>query len=312
MRHDPKSNIFEAYLNERVKFDVQAAFLERPSQDGLLRAFAHMSLTCDPRAPTSIDSEVLDTLPPDPKILKLRRQREVLKSKIKADHKTIVRAKGTEIHEKYDRLDVAIRRIEAKRRRVAKKEHRKNYFRNRHTEEIERQLNDLTVSEEEYVEPMVHHQFKERSRLEKILCTFPTNLSEKEILHRRIDAIDNMMRLCCRREVQSRKRRRVINKQGLSVEEEAARPDPFPLLCKETQCPFCIGNESMSYSQRTFSYCRPSKMMDHVERSHLREIQPNQPILCRHPVCKSKGLVLESTMHFKNHVQTVHGISLRA
>ncbi|KAI9781316.1 MAG: hypothetical protein M1839_006109 [Geoglossum umbratile] len=32
MRHDPKSNIFEAYLNERVKFDVQAAFLERPSR----------------------------------------------------------------------------------------------------------------------------------------------------------------------------------------------------------------------------------------------------------------------------------------
>ncbi|KAI9808022.1 MAG: hypothetical protein M1827_007547 [Pycnora praestabilis] len=54
MRHNSNSNIFQAYLNQRVKFDVQAAFLECPSADGLLRAFAHMSLTCDPRAPTSV------------------------------------------------------------------------------------------------------------------------------------------------------------------------------------------------------------------------------------------------------------------
>lgn len=270
-----------------------------------------MSLTCDPRAPTSVDSQILDALPPDPKILKLCRQRKELKLKIKDKHITITQAKGTEIHKEYNPLDAAIRSVEAKRRRAAKKEYRKEYFRKRHTEEIERQLNGL-VSEDEYVEPVVHYQFKERSRLEKLLCTFPTDLSKKEILRCRIEVIDNMTRLCRRREVQSCKNCRVINKQSSPVEEEeATRPDPFPLVCKETQCPFCIGNETMSYSQRTFSYCRPSKMMDHVERSHLREIRPSQPIPCRHPTCKSKGLLLENTMHFKNHVQAVHGISLR-
>ena len=49
MRHETNSNTFnEAYVNERVRFHVQNAFLERPSEDGLLKAFAHMSLTCDP------------------------------------------------------------------------------------------------------------------------------------------------------------------------------------------------------------------------------------------------------------------------
>src|ERR1700745_4056109 len=119
MRHDPKSNIFEAYFNKHVKFDVQAAFLEHLSQDGLLHAFAHMSLACDLRAPTSVDSQMLDDLPPDPKILKLSRKRKELKLKIKDKHITITQAKGTEIHKEYNHLDAAIRHVEAKRRRAA-------------------------------------------------------------------------------------------------------------------------------------------------------------------------------------------------
>ena len=30
IRHNPKSNIFQTYVNERVNFDVQAAFFKRP------------------------------------------------------------------------------------------------------------------------------------------------------------------------------------------------------------------------------------------------------------------------------------------
>ena len=71
MRHDPKSGIFNgAYLNEKVRFDVQSAFLERPSTDGLTRAFTHMGLTCDPRAPKDVPQEVMNALPPT---LNLRR-----------------------------------------------------------------------------------------------------------------------------------------------------------------------------------------------------------------------------------------------
>jgi len=53
----------------------------------------------------------------------------------------------------------------------------------------------------------------------------------------------------------------------------------------------------------------PAKMMDHVE-SHLRK-EPAEIIACRHPVCMAEGLVLNNVMHFKNHVQLVHGITLR-
>ena len=44
------SRTFQEYLIERVRFDVQAAFLERPSRDAIMRITGHMSrsqdLTC--------------------------------------------------------------------------------------------------------------------------------------------------------------------------------------------------------------------------------------------------------------------------
>ena len=57
------------------------------------------------------------------------------------------------------------------------------------------------------------------------------------------------------------------------------------------------------------TFSRPANMMDHVE-SHLRK-EPAETIACHHPVCKAEGLVLNSVMHFKNHVARVHEISLR-
>jgi hypothetical protein len=59
MRHDPRTGVFSgSYLNEKVRFDVQSAFLDLPSMDGLTKAFTYMSLTCDPRAPKHVSQEV--------------------------------------------------------------------------------------------------------------------------------------------------------------------------------------------------------------------------------------------------------------
>ena len=71
MRHNPKSDIFQAYVNEHVNVDGQAAFLERPSKKALIRAFAHMNPACEPRAPTSVNAASLDALPSDRDLQKL-------------------------------------------------------------------------------------------------------------------------------------------------------------------------------------------------------------------------------------------------
>ena len=60
-----------SYLNGKVRFDVQSAFLDWPFMDKLTKAFTYMSFTCDPRAPKHVLQEVLDALPPNPAIVEL-------------------------------------------------------------------------------------------------------------------------------------------------------------------------------------------------------------------------------------------------
>jgi len=76
IRHDPRTGVFSrSYLNKKVRFDVQAAFLDRPFTDGLTKAFTYISLTCDPRAPKDVPKEVMKALPPNLVIVELEKDR---------------------------------------------------------------------------------------------------------------------------------------------------------------------------------------------------------------------------------------------
>ena len=103
MRHEQNSAIFNAaYLNARVRFDIQAAVMERPSVDGLTRAFTHMSITCDPRAPRNVPKHIKDALPRDPKIVKWEKERRTLYAEIRNRYGFLYRATGTEGQETPD------------------------------------------------------------------------------------------------------------------------------------------------------------------------------------------------------------------
>ena len=56
MRHNPFTGVFnEAYNNHAVRFNVQDAYLESDiTDDGLTRAFTHMSIRCNPGAPKEV------------------------------------------------------------------------------------------------------------------------------------------------------------------------------------------------------------------------------------------------------------------
>jgi hypothetical protein len=303
MRHNPNSALFnKAYINEKVKFDVQSAFLERPSAYGLLRSLNHMGLTCDPRAPTFVPDEVLQALPPDPEIVELEQRRELLKG-------GTYRIKGKAEEDEIRSLTTQINNANNRRRNTILEEYRADYFRHRPTQDIEKQ--NRGEAEEEYADPIVQHQIPERTELEKLICRFPKDLTRQEICERRISTVDLMTALSYKREVPRRYQLQLKPRQEPFVKQESPNPQPFPLLCDKTQCPFCIGDEQKTYEERMSCFCRPSKMMDHVERIHLKGVSAEQTISCRHPVCQSNGLVLSNLMHFKNHVQSIHGISLR-
>src|SRR5258706_7686605 len=90
MRHDPFTGVFNgAYLNHSVRFNVQDAFLESDiSDDGLTRAFTHMSIRCNPGAPKEVPKEVMDPLiAADPDIADLERRFKESYTQIKWEYK---------------------------------------------------------------------------------------------------------------------------------------------------------------------------------------------------------------------------------
>ncbi|KAH9204046.1 hypothetical protein DL95DRAFT_529410 [Leptodontidium sp. 2 PMI_412] len=301
MRHNPFTGVFnEAYNNQAVRFNVQDAYLESDiTDDGLTRAFTHMSIRCNPGAPKEVPREVMDRLlAVDPEIAVHERQFKESHTRIKWEYKFINRApkETKETHKKLgQQLKAATKSLEDE----LEAEHRKDYFFYIHNEMMKRQLNrplNGTVVEEG-AEPVIEHQ---------------------------ISAVNLQIALASRKELMTRQPRSAPTcKDPLKEEYPICAPAPtpaldpfppaskFPLVCEKTQCIFCVGNESLSYRQRTRKFRRASHMWDHVENIHLRDVPAEQRIICHHPVCKAEGLILDGVILFKNHVATVHEVHLR-
>ena len=310
MRHDPKWATFnKSYINEKVQFDVQNAVLDEPSEDGLIQFWSHMSLMSDPRASSDmVPDEVWKEMPPDPDIQELELQR----ARLKAGQ---FRMHGRDDEEEIRDLSRQITNMRANRVKKVKLGYRRYYFLNRPTWDIERQFSeDMEAEEEEYVVPAIELHIPERAELAETLVNQPPGLNEKEHLQLCTRSAELMTALSYKRETGKRRHIRQKPQAETDLQKESPGPDPFPLLMSKTQCPRCIGDESQSYKERTFSYCRTAVMNDHFDREHLKmmeELEHDNLIFCDHPKCKEEGVKLKHLDHFRNHVQTIHGIALR-
>ncbi|KAL2263081.1 hypothetical protein VTK26DRAFT_8306 [Humicola hyalothermophila] len=243
MRHDPKWATFNsAYINEKVGFHLQNAFLDEPTEDSLLAMLSHLGLTRDPRASKDmVPDEVWELIPPDPEIEALKAERARLKG-------GRYRVKGLENENKIRELTRLIATKEQQRKSAIRRDYRKHYFYNRPTWDM-----DADRQEEEYVEPAIDLQIPERAQLAEILSNQPDNLSPAELLELRIQAAELMVILCGKRETvkPDRIRRRVQVQADVTAKEKSPMSDPFPLLMDRNQCPYCIGDEMLSYKERT-------------------------------------------------------------
>jgi hypothetical protein len=319
MRHDPKWATFNsAYINEKVEFDLQNAFLDEPQEDALITLFTHISITRDPRASYDmVPEEVRKALPSDPDIVRLETERAKLKG-------GKYRVRGTAQERQVQLLTKEINKRRKQRSKALRQEYRKYYFHHRPTWDIERQLGEGTAEDtaeelEDDIQPPIRLHMPERARLAEILCHQSDNLNAKDLRNLRIEAAELMTILCNKKETAKRK---VIKQTAQSapidvfVKQESPGPDCFPLLMDKTQCPYCIGSDMTSEEERTFRYCRPAVMNNHFDRAHLkalRQAEKENRITCRHPKCQTDGkdLKLESVDHFRSHVQRVHGVWLR-
>ncbi|KAB5514914.1 FluG domain-containing protein [Coniochaeta sp. 2T2.1] len=289
MRHDPKWATFNsAYINAKVKFHLQNAVIHEAHEDALIEMLTHISVTRDPRAGRDIvPDEVWQDMPPDPEIVELEQRREKLKG-------GQYRIRGRDNEQEIRNLTKEIRSKTAQRVKDIMKENRADYFYNRPTWDIERQARGEDGEEEEYAERTIELQIPERAQLAQIFCNQPEDLSHEDLSSLRIPAAELWAALCHKRETVKRDRRRLP--ATVMAKEEPPRPDAFPLLMDGKQCPRCIGDERLSFAERTFKYCQPAVMYDHFDREHLGEMKENEKhnlIFCDHPKCKEEGVKLK-------------------
>ncbi|KAK0707074.1 hypothetical protein B0T26DRAFT_729064 [Lasiosphaeria miniovina] len=302
MRHDPKWATFNnAYINEKVGFHLQNAFLEEPTEDSLLAMLTHIGLTRDPRASKDmVPDDVWELMLPDPQIEALKAERAQLKG---GRH----RIKGSKNEGKIRELTKWIATKEQQRKTTIRREYRKHYFYNRPTWDMD------ADGQEEYVKPAADLQITERAQLAEILYNQPDNLGLAELLELRIRAGELVVILCGKRETARRGRiRRRAQAQADVTVKESPGPDLFPYKINKRQCPRCIGDEMLTYEERTFKYYRLAVMHDHFDRNHAQYLDSVEQISYNHPKCKDEALGFKHLSHYKNHIQKVHGVKLRA
>lgn len=318
MRHDPMTGCLQnAYLNHRVGFNTQDAYLEEePSDDGLTRAFTHMSIRCNPEVPNEIPKSELDRLPADPEIVELSRRVQRMSITIRQEYK-FIRLSPLAVIQEYQQLRRELRNVEKNFIDEMTRVYQEACRRRIHDEELERQLSGMVIDRE--AEPTIEHHLQERTQLQRILCDFNRNLSLQDITDRKVFSINLMVALASRREIRRPIPTLVDDAQDAldsagesdSSSSTVEKREEIRLVLEKTQCIYCIGDEQLSHQDRTRKFSRVSHMMDHVEKVHLRREPARATWVCHHPECKPLGDFLKSLDHFKNHVQRVHGVKLR-
>ena len=162
---------------------------------------------------------------------------------------------------------------------------RKQHFRTADTVTFNSQFSTVraaqTSSEDaQRAKPVLYH-LPERAVVVWLTCQPADGLSDRAKLTRRIRGIEARAALFRRQE--ARRHRRPPS----FMEQQEPDPSPdttdrFPLVCKPTQCTFCLGNVRKLYLERIFEYATRNKIMNEVEK-HLRTFLAQDPVPYPHP-----------------------------
>ncbi len=319
---DHRSDAVRYYLDRKVQFNTQAAFLGRPSDDVVQKLARLMTLTVDCDVPNKLCDEQSRKVANSTRVVQLSRMSKDLTKKLKKKYQFVRRAPPNDpLREKKKDVDAALHREKTNRRNRMLEKARKRHFRHADTATLEAQFADssLAASDEDVKPPApLQYDIPERGEIVQLTCEPIADLPDHEKHARRIKALRARVALCGRQESRRSRpwstqppRKSMTAPKTYPENLEENMKDHYPLVCKPTQCIFCLGDKRKSYEGRTFEYSRPNKMMDEVER-HLKTFASDDPIPCPHPKCKASGLVLPHVRVFKSHTAKVHKILLRA
>ena len=314
-------------MDEEIRFDAQAAFLGRPSDEVVRQLARNMTLTVDLNAPTTLPPELSKKVADSKRLRRLKARDSSLTQQLKEKYKFVHLAPSTDsLLKKKIKIKATMQHVKVYRRNRIFEKARKDYFQNTDLAIFEAQFGDLPNTSRDHgfnSMPSSRYDLAERGELVRLTCHPANQISYQEKHARRLATLHARVALCGRQETRRYQASSLHPSDGLLTpkkledvsEDELAsteKRDPFPMICKSRQCLFCLGNNSKSIIGRLFEFARASKMMDHVENCHLKLIQASDPVVCPHPKCRETGEVLQSVKIFKNHAAKVHGIALRS
>ena len=230
------AGIYQAYINERVQCNVQAAFLGRPSDDALYKAVTHMSRYVDPRAPVLPALTEIDALKVDSEIVHLRELRDQLSREVREESGTIKKAEaeGTKLYQLYKKANDDFRCAKAKSLKNATTYTRQQFFDTIDTIEINKQLDLslLDLNNDDWEPKRVEHDLEERRLVAGLICRSTFDLSEQAKLDHRNQTASAILALCQRREAPRRQKPdRTWGIQRIQDGHEVPKPPPFPESC---------------------------------------------------------------------------------
>jgi len=308
------AGIFQAYINERIQCDVQAAFLGRPSADAIFKSVSHMSRDVDPRAPTKLTNDEVDSLKTHPLIVELRERRDTISREAKRMHGTLKKAEAarSKIFELYKQTTSDLEQAKKRLTREKLQESRAQFFDRIETEDARRQLSllALDLKEEEWKPSQVQYTLTERKHVAELLCEPLPELNPWERVDYRAKTINALVSLCQKKELPQKPRSGRSRDWGILPSPEltpkaSPEPLPAPIMIANNECIFCVCKTGLSRP-----FCRARKAREHVERQHLVFFRQDDLIPCPDPFCRLSGIVLFGHLHFKNHLSKVHGCSL--
>ncbi|KAF8250945.1 hypothetical protein K440DRAFT_113864 [Wilcoxina mikolae CBS 423.85] len=313
MGHSRDDIFLRHYISQTVKVDVQSAFLGCPSRQELLKTAGKLSRWRDSRAPMKLTSEERKSICAHPEVQRLRKLRNAKTAEIRKLHGTVKAAKGTAIHEEYTKLQRALAVEIMNQHELRLQEARDEFFQNISGHEIQLQIStDKTVPSDMDLTTTIEYELEERGQLARLLFEpIPVYKAAKIRADVRRTLVENITKLCNLREsrcadgTDDSALDLSVDHAKVEEKEDCIHIESYPTTLPATQCLFCLADESLSLSARTYSFSRPDSLKRHVQRNHFKCMDANQSFYCPHPTCSQK---LNHRMHFLNHAAQVHNV----
>ncbi|EEH33963.2 hypothetical protein PAAG_05012 [Paracoccidioides lutzii Pb01] len=272
-----RADIFERYyISQKVKRDVESAYLGCPARELVIRAVGMMNLTWDPRVQKDLTDEQKSTIDQHPCLIELGRQKQNLVSDMKCQYGSVPKAQTIQSERRF-------------LRKCARDEIRERFFAQIDTIEIEHQLLGLSLPDDLNVEDADDVRFAsaERACLARSLFQPLSSSVHKtcELHGRRVQVIRDWTALCGLQGVPYKQKASLGDLVTLKGELKPIDVDIFPMICPATQCLFCLGNEQWACNFSPYSFSRTEKMRRHVYDCHLRYLASDACFPCPHPVC---------------------------